>query len=113
MTKGISRYDTSEFLSTEEDIKLYLQTVAETGDPDLLRVAIGNVAKARGMTQLAKEIGVSRESLYKSLRQDGNPSFRTMWKLIRQLGGMITFPQPGEAETPATTKELPLAEAFA
>ncbi|MBS6516238.1 MAG: putative addiction module antidote protein, partial [Bifidobacterium longum] len=71
-------WDASEYLKTEQDIIDYLDAAAETGDPTLMQAAIGDVAKARGMGQIAEAAGVGRESLYKSLSKDGNPSFQTI-----------------------------------
>ncbi|WP_055428152.1 addiction module antidote protein [Bifidobacterium aesculapii] len=90
MSTGFTDYDTSEYLEDEQDAIAYLNAIAEYDDPALMQAAIGNVAKARGMTQIAKEAGVGRESLYKSLSRDGNPSFATILKVIRALGGRLT-----------------------
>lgn len=87
----IKNWDASEYLKTEQDIIEYLDAAAETGDPALLQAAIGDAAKARGMGQIAKEVGVGRESLYKSLSRDGNPSFQTILKVIHALGGRISI----------------------
>ena len=73
MSTEITDYDTSEYLENEQDIIAYLNAIAEYDDPALMQAALGNVAKARGMTQIAKDAGVGRESLYKSLSKDGNP----------------------------------------
>ncbi|KAA8817660.1 putative addiction module antidote protein [Bifidobacterium callitrichos] len=91
MTTEFTDYDTSEYLDSEDDIIAYLNAAAEYDDPALMQVALGNVAKARGMTQIAKEAGVGRESLYKSLSKDGNPSFQTILKVIHALGGRISI----------------------
>ncbi|KFI92450.1 putative transcriptional regulator [Bifidobacterium saguini DSM 23967] len=88
---NVKDWDASEYLSTEQDIIDYLDAAAETGDPRLMQAAIGDVAKARGMGQIAKEAGVGRESLYKSLSKDGNPSFQTILKVINALGGRISI----------------------
>ncbi|KAB5608373.1 addiction module antidote protein [Bifidobacterium jacchi] len=90
MSTGFTDYDTSEYLEDEQDAIAYLNAIAEYDDPALMQAAIGNVAKARGMTQIAKEAGVGRESLYKSLSRDGNPSFATILKVIHALGGRLT-----------------------
>ena len=82
-------WDASEYLKTEQDIIDYLDAAAETGDPTLMQAAIGDVAKARGMGQIAA--GVGRESLYKSLSKDGNPSFQTIAKVVQALGGRLTI----------------------
>ncbi|KAB8289326.1 addiction module antitoxin [Bifidobacterium ramosum] len=88
---NVKAWDASEYLKTEQDIIDYLDAAAETGDPALMQAAIGDVAKARGMGQIAKEAGVGRESLYKSLSKDGNPSFATILKVIHALGGRISI----------------------
>ena len=84
-------WDASEYLQTEQDIIDYLDAAAETGDPTLMQAAIGDVAKARGMGQIAEAAGVGRESLYKSLSKDGNPSFQTIAKVVQALGGRLTI----------------------
>ena len=91
MTTEFTDYDTSEYLEDEQDIIAYLNAVTEYDDPALMQVALGNVAKARGMTQIAKDAGVGRESLYKSLSRDGNPSFQTIVKVIHALGGRLAI----------------------
>lgn len=80
----ISRRNPGECIEGKDDAIAYLNAAAETGDPTLLQVAIGDVAKARGMGQVAKEAGVGRESLYKSLGKEGNPSFRTIVKVVKR-----------------------------
>ena len=79
-------YDTAEYLDTPERIAAYIEAVLEDGDPALIRDAIGTVARARGMTQIAQETGLGRESLYKALSEKGNPSFETVTKVLRVLG---------------------------
>ena len=91
MSTEITDYDTSEYLENEQDIIAYLNAIAEYDDPALMQAALGNVAKARGMTQIAKDAGVGRESLYKSLSKDGNPSCQTIAKVIHALGGRLTI----------------------
>ena len=91
MAVNVSAWDASEYLETEEDIAAYLNAVVEEGDPALLQAALGDVAKARGMTSVARDAGVSRESLYKSLSASGNPSFHTVSKVSRALGLQMSF----------------------
>lgn len=79
-------HDTAEHLRTDEDLALYIEAVLEEGDPALIRDAIGIVARARGMSQIAREAGLSRESLYKALSQTGNPSFETVRAVLQALG---------------------------
>ena len=96
MTKKYQDYDTSEFLETEDDIARYLNAVAEYNDPEMFQTALGKVAKARGMSSIAKEANVSRESLYRSLSAEGNPSFQTISKVLASMGLRLTI-QPAEA----------------
>jgi probable addiction module antidote protein len=87
MTKEIlSKWDSAELLKTEIDISNYLEACFEDGDPQLITHALGVIAKARGMTQLAKETGISREGLYKALTDNGNPEFSTVLKVFKALG---------------------------
>ena len=100
-----SRYDTAEGLNTEEDIARYLEAVLDEGgsdDPAFLAVALGNVARARNMSQLARDTGISREGLYKALSGDGNPSLATVMKIARALGLQLTFRPAGQARAPRT-----------
>ena len=95
---NISNFYASEYIENEEDAIAYLNAAAETGDPALLQAVIGDIAKARGMGQIAKEAGVGRESLYKSLNKEGNPSFRTIVKVVDALGGRLVIePLPATA----------------
>lgn len=84
--KKAAAYDAAEFLDTDEDIVAYLNAALEHGDPSLVSAALGDVARARGMTQLAHETGITRDGLYKALSPSGNPSFATVQKVIRALG---------------------------
>lgn len=88
MTTALKRWDSAEHLQTEEDIAFYLEACFEEagGDAAFIAKALGNVARARSMTQLAKETGLGRESLYKALSGEGNPSFGTILKVINALG---------------------------
>jgi probable addiction module antidote protein len=85
---GFSRWDSAEVLKTEEDTLLYLEACFEEdpGDGSLIRHALNAIARARGMTQLARETKLVRESLYKALSPDGNPEFSTILKVTRALG---------------------------
>ena len=79
-------WDSAEHLKTEEEMVLYLEACLEEGDAALISHALGTIAKARGMTQLARDTGLSRESLYKALSGEGNPEFATVMKVVRALG---------------------------
>jgi probable addiction module antidote protein len=80
------RWDITEQLGSEEEIAAYLDAVFEAGDPEEIRDALGHVARARGMTDLAQSSGISRAGLYKALGEDGNPSFETIAALMKALG---------------------------
>lgn len=88
-----SRYDTADYLKTEEDIAAYLEAVMEEGgdDPAYVARALGVVARARNMSALARDAGLSREGLYKALSGEGNPSFANVMKIARALGLRIVF----------------------
>ena len=79
-------WDPAEHLETDEDIAAYLDAALEDGDPALIIAVLGDIARARGMTQLARQAGVGRESLYKALSATGNPEFATVMKVVRALG---------------------------
>lgn len=79
-------FDIAECLEDEEAIAEYMNVALEENDPALLASALGDIARARGMTQLAKETGLSRESLYKGLSGDRIPSAETLLKVIHALG---------------------------
>lgn len=84
----LKKWDSAEHLQTEEDITLYLEACIEEAGDDaaFIAKALGNIARARGMTQLAKDTGLGRESLYKALSGEGNPSFSTILKVTHALG---------------------------
>lgn len=79
-------YDSADYLRTEKDIAAYLDAALEDGDPALVRHALNVIARARGMTQIARDSGIARESLYKALSKNGNPEFITVMKVVRALG---------------------------
>ncbi len=79
-------WDATEYLKTDADIANYLEAVFEDGDPALVAAALGDVARAKGMSQIAQTAGLGRESLYKALSPEGNPEFATVLKVIRALG---------------------------
>jgi len=86
-TKTTTRpWDAARYLESDEDIALYLDAALEEDDPALLAAALGDVARAKGMTEIARETGLGRESLYKALSQEGNPEFATVQKVVRSLG---------------------------
>ncbi|MGK5023458.1 addiction module antidote protein [Janthinobacterium sp. RB2R34] len=88
MTQKLSKWDSAQYLKSKEDILAYFEAcLQEAGDDSaFIAKALGNIAKARGMTQLARDTGLGRESLYKALSGEGNPSFATILKVTRALG---------------------------
>ena len=83
-----TKYDVAEYLNTPEEMAAYLEACLEeaNGDAAFLAKALGNIARAKGMTEIARETGLSRESLYKSLSGERSPSFETVLKVIGALG---------------------------
>ncbi len=79
-------WDAAEHLETEEDMAAYLEAALEDGDSVLIAAVLGDIARAKGMAQIAKEAGLGRESLYKALSPEGNPEFKTILKVVRALG---------------------------
>ena len=88
MTEKFTRWDSAEFLKTEEDIGYYFEAcMEEAGDePAFVVKALGTIARARGMSQVARDAGLSRESLYRALSGEGNPEFGTILKVAKALG---------------------------
>jgi probable addiction module antidote protein len=86
MARKTRRWDAAEALETKVDIAAYLDAVLEDGDPDLLKAALGDIARAKGMSEIAAAAGVGRTNLYKALSSDGNPEFATVAKVLKALG---------------------------
>jgi probable addiction module antidote protein len=85
MTKT-TRFDAAEYLDSEGRQAAYIAAALETGDADFVRDALGLVARARGMSGVAKKAGLNRESLYKALGETGNPEFGTVMRIVGALG---------------------------
>jgi probable addiction module antidote protein len=86
MTTETAPWDSAEFLDTPESIAAYLEAAFEDGDPTVITHAMGVVARAKGMTQLAKEAGVTREALHKALSAEGDPKLSTFLGVLKALG---------------------------
>ena len=88
MAETFTRWDVTEHLHTREDVRLYLEACADEdpGDGSLIRAALNDIARAQNMSLLAREIGMSREGLYKALSENGNPTFATVMRITRALG---------------------------
>ncbi len=82
----LAEFDASEYLNSEEDVAEYLTAILEESDPALLAAALGDIARARGMTQIAKDSGIAREALYKALRHGSQPRFETINRVCTALG---------------------------
>jgi len=87
-----TRWDSAEHLKTEEDMQLYLEACLEEAgdDPAFIVHALGIVARAKNMSQLARDTGLTREGLYKALSAEGNPTFATVAKVAKALGYQLT-----------------------
>ena len=79
-------YDSAAYLKTKEDVAAYLEAAFEEGDAALIAHALGVVARAEGMTEVAKQAGLTRASLYKALSVEGNPEFSTVLKVVQARG---------------------------
>jgi len=79
-------WDAADHLETKEDIAAYLEAALEDGDPSLVVAVLGDIARSKGMTHVAREAGLGRESLYKALSLEGNPEFATVLKVLQVLG---------------------------
>ena len=81
-----SKWDPAEVIETKEDVIALLEVALAENDPDFLLSVISDIARSKGMSQIAKELNLDRKGLYKSLAPDGNPSFKTVFKLLDLLG---------------------------
>lgn len=88
MRTPVTRFDAADYLKTPQDMVAYLDACFEedAGDGVLIRAALNDIARARGMTQIARDTGLGRESLYKALGSQGNPEFATIIKVMKALG---------------------------
>lgn len=88
-------YRTEDYLETPEDVAAYLEAAFEDGDPQLICAALGNIARSKGMTEIARRTGRGRPSLYKALSQGGHPEFATVLDVIHAFGLHLTVNIPG------------------
>lgn len=103
MALKLRKWDVVEELTTEEDMALYLEAAMQEAGDDAAFIAkvLGDIARAKGMTQLARDTGIGRESLYKALSGQGNPSFATILKVVHALGVRL-HAAPATASTKRT-----------
>jgi probable addiction module antidote protein len=90
MARHTSRFDAAEALDTPEAIEAFLEDAFETEDPAFIAHALGVVARVKGISKLAEETGLTRQSLYKALSGEGNPEFGTILKVAHALGFRLT-----------------------
>jgi probable addiction module antidote protein len=83
-------WDSAEQLESPEDIAAFIEAALEDGDPSVITHALGVVARARGMSQVARDSGLSREALYKALTPDGDPKLSTLFSVLKALGMKVT-----------------------
>jgi probable addiction module antidote protein len=93
MALKTTRWDAADYLKTVDDIAAYLDVALEDGDPELLRLVLGDIARAKGMTGIAKAAGLGRQNLYKALSPDGNPEFATVVGVLKALGLRLSVTQ--------------------
>src|SRR3954466_11056393 len=105
VAEAFRRFDGADYLKTPEDMHAYLEAAAQDVDPAVLATALGAVARARNMAQLARATGMTREGLYKALSPGGNPAFGTVAKVARALGYELTL-RPARQE-PAPPERAP------
>ena len=93
MAEKFIRWDAVDYLKSDEDMALYLDACLEDdpGDGSLVRAALNDVARAKGMSQLARDTGLTREGLYKALSGNGNPTLDTVMKIAKALGLRLAF----------------------
>lgn len=94
----LKTWDASEHLDSEEMVFAYMNAAMEEGDPALFTAALGDIARARGMTEIAKKAGLSRESLYRALSSEGNPEFATIMRVMTAMGLRMAVAPAGEPQ---------------
>ena len=99
----LPKFDAARFLRDEEDIAAYLTAALEEDDPEALIEALGTVARARGMAEIARRSGLAREALYRSLRPGANPRVATVIRVCKALGLKITL-TPDRADVPSAKR---------
>ena len=97
MELSTTKWDPAEFLTSDEAIAAYLEAAFGEGDPKMIAVALGDIAKAKGMSAIAREAGVTREALYKSLSDRGDPKLSTLIGVMKALGLRFTVTKADEA----------------
>ena len=94
-----TKWDTAEILDSPEMIASYIEAVMEDADPALITLALGNIARSKGMTEIAKKTGITREGLYKALSAEGDPKLTTFLGVLKSLGLRLTVKPAEERDT--------------
>ncbi|MCL2410341.1 MAG: putative addiction module antidote protein [Treponema sp.] len=97
MKEKTTVWDMAENINTKEDVIAYLEAALEENDTEFLFKVIGYIARSKGMAQIAKDLNLARESLYRSLASDGNPSFNTVVNVLDYLGYQLSIKQKAAA----------------
>ncbi|MDR3247554.1 MAG: putative addiction module antidote protein [Treponema sp.] len=92
-----TEWDPAKYINSKEDVRAYLEAALEENDTELLLSVIGDIARSNGMAQIAKELNVARESLYRSLSPKGNPSFSTVMQVLDILGFQLSLKEKATA----------------
>lgn len=100
-----TRFDAAAYLDSEERQAAYIAAALESGEADFVRDALGIVARARGMGEIARSAGLNRESLYKALGETGNPEFSTVMRLLRAMGLTLSA-RPAAATRPRSKRRV-------
>ena len=87
------KYDPADYINSKETVIAFLEGALKENDPEFLLETIGHIARSKGMAKIARELGIDRAGLYKSLAPDGNPSFKTVFKLLDILGLRVRLEQ--------------------
>jgi probable addiction module antidote protein len=93
----VTDWDMADHINSKEEVIAYLEAALEENDMELLLSTLGDIARSKGMTQIANDLNLSRESLYRSLSPDGNPSFSTVMKVLDTLGFQLSLKQKATA----------------
>lgn len=91
MNEDWKRFDAADYLETPEDVADYLAIALEDGDEKTLQLVLGDIARSEGMSKIARETGLNRESLYRALSEKGNPTLETIFKVTKALGLKLTL----------------------
>ena len=104
MRVKFSKWDPADYIKDKEDVIAYLEAALEENDPEIILSIVNDIARSKGMTKIAKELKLDRRGLYKSLAPDGNPSFKTVFKLIDLLGLQLKL-APKQTDNRTITEE--------